>query len=659
MNQRYFYNILLTRPFTNLFTYSSDSKLDKGQVVKVPFNRGSCNGVICTEVSDLSIDINKVKDISEGLDYRIKSKYLDFMKFCAQYNMVHKGNILKMMISHIDALKKPSRYLKEVEGIENVDKKLVELNDEQTKVFEAIFANIYKFNVSVLQGVTGSGKTEVYLNLAAEIIKKGGQVLILLPEIALGSQLIQRYKERLGIEPLVWNSQEGQKSKKITWYNSVIKNYPLIVGARSALFLPYNNLKMIIVDEEHDQSFKQEEGAVYNARDMSVVLAKYLDIPLILSSATPSIETIYNVRKDKYSLYKISSRFGGSVLPEIEIIDTKKEKLEKGRFISDRALEAIREVIENGNQVLLYLNRRGYAPVSFCGSCGYKYECPKCSANLVKHKHNNFLQCHYCGHKTEPIKSCVNCGVEGEIFNYGPGVERIQDEISEVIPDAKTLLFSSDSLKANEVSNVVEDIRSGNYNIIIGTQMITKGFHFPKLKVVLILDFDWSIKGFDLRAHEKVYQSLYQVSGRAGREGDRGKVLVQTMEPDNYLLEILKECTHAEFVDEEISDREHAKMPPVSSIGLVNFEAFSEKTIIGYMRDLVNKVERLAINDIKVLGPSPTPIFKLRNKFRYRFVVISYKKGSDLQNFIAKWLNSTPKPKSLKIKIDIDPISFS
>lgn len=657
MNQLYYYNVLVEKPFSNYFTYSCKEMVEIGSIVSVPFNRSVVNGLVVSKVEKLSIDERKIKEIAEIYDFKITPQYLTFIKFCANYNMAPEGLFLKMMLSQISVLKKFSKYEMETPLLEDLDKKLATLSSKQQNVLESIKEQIDKFEVSVLQGVTGSGKTEVYLHLAAEIIQKGGQVLIMLPEIALGSQLVQRYEERLGIKPLIWNSQEGEKSKKITWYNGVIKKYPLIVGARSSLFIPYSNLKLIIIDEEHDSSFKQEEGVIYNARDMAVVLAKNLNIPLVLASATPSIETLYNAKHGKYKLYEITSRFGGVSLPEIEIVDTLQNKLEKGKFISKQAKEQIFSEIKKGKQVLIYLNRRGYAPVSFCSSCGHKYECPKCSANLVKHKFNDFLICHYCGYKSGDIKSCISCGVETDIFAYGPGVERIEEELKADFPDMNILVFSSDTLKPKEVESTVNKIKNGEFDIIVGTQMITKGFHFPKLSTVLILDFDWSIKGFDLRAHEKAYQALYQVSGRAGREKERGKVLIQTMEPENYLIDTLKNCTHKNFIEQELQERELAKMPPTSNIGLINFEATHENTIIKYTREL-SKI-RVESPDIKVLGPTPSPIFKLRGKFRYRFVVIAYSKGGKLQNFIASWLNSVPKPRSLKIKIDIDPINFS
>jgi len=657
MSSLHYYNILITKPFNRPFTYGSEHVLNIGDLVMVNFNHREIIGVVESRVEQVDIDKAKIKPILEVLEFKIPPHYMQFLKFCSQYNMVEMGSFLKMMLSHAEVLKKFEKYVLDDIVMDDIKKSLASLNDEQNTIYHSISEQINKFSVSVLQGVTGSGKTEVYLNLAAEIIKNGGQVLILLPEIALGSQLIERYEERLGIKPLIWNSKEGNKSKKITWYNSVIKNYPLIVGARSALFVPMKNLKMIIIDEEHDQSFKQEEGVHYNARDMAVLLAKLLEIPLLLASATPSIETIFNAKNGKYDLYEIKSRYGNATLPDIKIIDTSKEKLDSGVFISKTAIKTINEQLEQKQQILIYLNRRGYAPVSFCGGCGFKYECPSCTANLVKHKYNEVLICHYCGYKSCKIKECPNCKITDDIFAYGPGVERIEEEVKSTFPDARVLVFSSDTTKQASVKNLVKEIKDGEYDIIIGTQMITKGFHFPKLSTVLILDFDWSVKGFDLRAHEKAYQSLYQVSGRAGREEKKGQVLVQTIEPDSHLLEVLKNNSHREFVDTELSEREMANMPPYSSIGIVNFEANYENTILRYTRELDDNI--FDMEGVRILGPSQAPIFKLKNKFRYRYILVSNSKNNKLQSYIAKWLNMTPKPRQVKVKIDIDPMSFS
>lgn len=534
----------------------------------------------------------------------------------------------------------------------------IELSKGQKIIVERLKEKISadSFCASLLDGVTGSGKTEIYLSAIEEIFKDDtAQVLIMLPEIALTSQVTNRFERRFGFTPLTWHSGMTKSTKAKTWRKASQGGTRMIIGARSALFLPFKNLKMIIVDEEHDSSYKQEEGVIYNARDMAVLRAKIENIPIVLASATPSIETMENVKSGKYELLHIPVRHGGATMPGVSIIDMRAQKLDSKHFLSQPLLNAIRDNIAGGRQSLLFLNRRGYAPLVLCRTCGYRFKCDECSTWLVSHKNGGYLMCHHCGFRQPQPKACPECNNEDSLAACGPGVERIEDEVREFFPEARIALMASDSLSHSKMEEMLGDILSGNVDIIIGTQVIAKGHHFPNLTLVGVVDGDLGLEGGDLRASERTYQLLHQVAGRAGREGQEGAVILQSYMPDNNVMQALRGWDRDGFIDAEMLSRQQNSMPPFTRFAALIISGVEENAVSGIARQIV--VNAPMHNDIKVLGPVPAPIFMLRGKFRYR-ILIKASRNINIQNWLKQTLSCVKVPSSIKVKIDIDPYNF-
>jgi primosomal protein N' (replication factor Y) (superfamily II helicase) len=553
----------------------------------------------------------------------------------------------------IEEIKHPPLYHPEEVRLANIH-----LSDNQQNVVndlkDKITAN--KFSATLLDGVTGSGKTEVYLSAIEELFKdESAQILIMLPEIALTSQVVNRFERRFGFTPQTWHSGMTKSQKEKTWRKVNNGGTRLIIGARSALFLPYKNLKLIIVDEEHDNSYKQEEGVIYNARDMAVLRAKTEGFPIILASATPSIETMENVQSGKYELLHIPNRHGGAQMPDVDIIDMRTQKLDSKHFISRPLIEAIRKNIENGRQSLLFMNRRGYAPLVLCRTCGYRFKCEECSTWLVKHKYGAHFMCHHCGYRRPEPKTCPECESEDSLVSCGPGVERIEEEVREYFPDSNIALMASDSLTHKKMAELLDDILSNKIDIIIGTQVIAKGHHFPNLNLVGVIDGNLGLEGGDLRASERTYQLLHQVAGRAGREGRKGKVILQSYMPGNAVMQALKGWDRDGFVGAEMLSRNANSMPPFTRFAALIISGVEEAAVSALARNIVNAAPRS--NDVRVLGPVPAPIFMLRGKFRYR-ILIKTARNINLQNFIRQMLGGVKVSSSVKVKIDIDPYNF-
>ncbi len=535
----------------------------------------------------------------------------------------------------------------------------VEFSPEQVEAVKTLQQSARNncYSVNVLDGVTGSGKTEVYFSAIEEILKQDGtQVLIMLPEIALTTQITSRFKKRFGFNPVEWHSGMSPKQKEKSWSDLAIGNARLVIGARSALFLPYNNLKLIVVDEEHDQSYKQEEGVIYQARDMAVVRAKIENIPIILASATPSIETIENVRSGKYSHLAIPSRYAGAQMPHSEVVDMRQQKLLRGEWISLPLCKAIQENIERGKQSLLFLNRRGYAPLTLCGNCGYRFQCPSCTSWLVEHKSSGNLLCHHCGHSQKLSKQCPECDKEDSLVACGPGVERIAEEVGKKFPTARIGVMTSDSTTSlGTVKDLVEKIENNEIDIIVGTQMIAKGYHFPNLTLVGIIDADIGLAGGDLRASERTYQLLHQVSGRAGREKDKGKVIVQSYIPDNMVIKAILSGQRKNFLEFEAQSRSNSLMPPYSRFAGIIISGRDEQQTSMVARDIVKSAP--TNDNIRILGPVPAPMYLLRGRYRQR-ILIKAPLNINIQSFLRKIISIQKPYSDIKIKVDVDPYSF-
>jgi primosomal protein N' (replication factor Y) (superfamily II helicase) len=513
------------------------------------------------------------------------------------------------------------------------------------------------FHVALLDGVTGSGKTEVYFEAVAEIIRRGRQSLILMPEIALTGQFLDRFAARFGVRPLEWHSELTPRTRARNWAAISAGEAPVVVGARSALFLPYANLGLIVVDEEHDQAYKQDDGAHYHARDMAVVRAHIARIPVVLASATPSVETEVNARKGRYQRIVLPSRFGGAHMPQIEAIDLRREMPARGRFISPVLAERIGHAIERREQALLFLNRRGYAPLTLCRACGHRFACTICDAWLVDHRFRQRLVCHHCGFSMPRPHACPNCAAEESLVAVGPGVERLQEEAASLFPEARTMVLSSDLITSIEtMRSELNEIAEGRVDIIIGTQLVAKGHNFPRLNLVGVVDADLGLSNGDPRAAERTWQLLNQVIGRAGREQGHGIGYLQTHQPEHPVMKALVACDREAFYASEIAQRERTGYPPFGRLASLIISAGDRATAEGYARKLVG----LAPLDerVQLLGPAEAPLAVIKGRYRFRLLLKSAR-GFDLSDYLRHWLAASPKPKgNLKLEIDVDPQSF-
>ena len=519
------------------------------------------------------------------------------------------------------------------------------------------FASRDDFGVKLLDGVTGSGKTEIYFEAVAEAIRKGRQALILMPEIALTGQFLDRFAARFGVRPHELHSELTPRTRARNWAAIAGGEAHVVVGARSALMLPYADLGLIVVDEEHDQAYKQDEGAHYHARDMAVVRGSIAKIPVVLSSATPSVETEVNARKGRYGRIALPSRFGGQYLPQIEAIDLRREGPPRGRFISPPLAEAVRIAIERREQALLFLNRRGYAPLTLCRACGHRFACNICDAWLVDHRFRQRLVCHHCGFSIERPQVCPQCGAEESLAAVGPGVERLQEEAASLFPQARTMVLSSDLITSIDVMrSELNEISEGRVDIIIGTQLVAKGHHFPRLNLVGVVDADLGLGNGDPRAAERTFQLLNQVIGRAGREEGRGVGYLQTHQPQHPVMKALVACDREAFYASEIAVRERTQYPPFGRLASLIISAGDRPTAEGFARRLASVAP--LDNDVKVLGPAEAPLAVVRGRFRFRLLVKS-PRGYDLSGYLRDWRSRAPKAKgSLKLEVDVDPQSF-
>ena len=693
-----------------------------GQFVTVPLGKKERIGVIWSVGGEVGFATKKLKSIISILDVPpLAKEHRDFIDMVAKYTLSAPGSILKMSMSVPEALgpppvqtlyynsgTPPAKMTSEREALlerlidqtprsvrelallgqvgEGVVRGLIKsgillpistsrdkpyqmpkchgnaptlLPDQKKAATHMIDAkHSGKFSPILLDGVTGSGKTEVYFEAIIDILENSDeQVLVLLPEIALTSQWLERFEARFGCAPVLWHSDVGTSERRRAWRAVADGKARLVVGARSALFLPFKSLGLIIVDEEHDPSYKQEEGVIYNARDMAVLKAKGLDIPVLLASATPSFETLFNANEKKYSHIELRERHGIAGLPDIETVDLRENPPPSGRWISPPLEDAINEALEKKEQVMLFLNRRGYAPLTLCRHCGDRVNCPHCSAWLVEHKYRNSLECHHCGHSIAKPSLCPTCGAEDSLAACGPGVERIEEEVQALFPDARHLVMTSDTVSSPSVgAGFVRQIQSGEIDIVIGTQIITKGYHFPQLTVVGVVDADLGLKGADLRAAERTFGQLAQVAGRAGREEKQGRVLLQTYMPDHPVAIALKSGDVDGFRALEFKSRELAHMPPFGRMAALILSGPSQSEVLKVARELSKSAPRY--ENVTVLGPAPAPLARLRGQFRYRFLVLTPKELFP-QNMIRTWVSGLKKNNHVRVKVDIDPQSFN
>ncbi|QWE33644.1 MULTISPECIES: replication restart helicase PriA [unclassified Wolbachia] len=729
-------DVLLPLPIDQLFSYvvEEDTKVSIGDYVVVPFGRKRLIGIVWRKSSKSD---RELKYIEQKVNLSsIRPKLIEFAEWVAQYNVIPIGMLAKVIMGGVLKVNQIDKLVctKQKQEISEID---YQLNPEQQAARDKIISNLNEYSVTLLDGETGSGKTEVYLSVIAQLIKnipafntqldecynirviftkkdvipvprhwdpenlisnqytkhlydkdwipvsstgmtssttkttckcsntkrlhtgmttEGGnaQVLILLPEIVLTSQLVNRVRSQTSGNIAEWHSGLTPKARRNNWLSIANGSAQIIIGARSALFLPYKNLKLIIVDEEHDSSFKQEQGIIYNARDMAIILAKLENIPIILSSATPLLETIYHVKKGNYNHVKLTKRFGSAELPQIKVVNNK-------QWISNELFEGIKQTIEKKQQVMLFLNRRGYAQLAVCKKCGYKISCSNCTVWLTYHKKKNVLLCHHCSYQSKLPEKCSNCQSEQSLLLYGVGIERLVEEIVKLIPNAKTAIISSDQ---KSLGNVIDLVLKEEVNIIIGTQVIAKGHNFPKLTLVGVINADLGLENSDLRAAEKTYQLLHQVAGRSGRFNEKGTVIVQTNNPESLIIRALQQQKRDLFYEVELESRRKAKMPPFSRlIALIvcDKDQFATQKAASELTSFLHNqcsttFQHLTLKEFEIFGPSPAAINFLNNKYRYR-VLLKIHNNHSL--FIKKKLKHCCNLSSnIAITIDVDPVSF-
>ena len=671
---------------TFCYKIDAENKDIIGSIVKVDFSRRELFGVVLSikniDVIDGQImigndnfSVEKLKGIKNIVYKNIISKeFLEFLQKMSWYNIIHLERLFENVIPsfwlnkkrEIKQINEDDKY-KDKENIkknDNNDGKKIILTEEQQKIADEIYTTDFK--VSLLRGVMGSGKTYIFLENVKKILneKQTSQVLIMVPEIALTSNLIKVIYDFCGIKPIIWHSSISISKKKV-YFESIIKGISrIVISTRSGLLLPYKNLSLIVIDEEHDNSYKQDEIPCYNARDMAILRAKYENIPVILSSATPSIETLKNVMDKKYALYTINTQFFHSEFPKVELIENDYTKNSINRFnnIFSKSRESIIKTLQKGEQSMVFINRRGYSRTLKCDECGFEAKCENCDNFLSYHKNKNCLKCHYCGYTINNISICKNCGSKKLSPNKGVGVEQVEKEIKEfcqsIKSDLKTLLFSSDEItKEGDIEAISNEIKNGDIDIIIGTQIMTKGHHFPRLTNIVVLDIDGMSLDCDFRAYEKMFQMLFQLSGRAGREKSGATIYIQTSNKNNQVLQSIQKCDIRGFYKSEISQRKKFNLPPFSRYISIIISSTNQKNAYEVSLKIQGKLKELLPKNTELLGPSESNLYYLKKNYRYRFLIKSSKK-QDVLNALNNFYNNFLIPSGIQLKIDVDPYNF-
>ena len=554
--------ILLPNIFNHPFTYeSSNLDLKIGDYVIVPFGKSKITGVVWNEFEKDKKKKYLIKKVIQKLKIpSLKNNTIKFLNWFSEYNMVPKGMTLKLLLLSSNVVEKfPEKNYLIYKG--KLKDNNIKLSQKQKQSLKKMNISNDKFRVHVLQGTTGSGKTMVYFEALKQLIIKGFQGLIMLPEIGLTGQFEKKFVEYFGFNPAIWHSGVTKKNKEIIWSGVANGEIRVVIGARSSLFLPFKKLGLVIVDEEHDQSYKQDEGVRYNARDMAISRTSFENVPINLITAVPSIETYDNIKKGKYTISRLNERFKNASMPNYEIINLNQTKLESQSWLSKEIIEKVNLHLEKRNQILFFLNRRGFSPYVLCKKCLINYSCPNCSINLVFHKYKKNLLCHYCGYKTQLYRNCQKEGNCDFVFS-GPGVERIAEEVKNIFPSKKSVIFSSDTMNKKKSSIILEKIINNEIQILIGTQLISKGFHFPSLNCIVVVDIDLSSQGHDLRGAEKNLQLYHQLSGRAGRTGKPATVYFQTYNLNTKMISDITNKNPDIFLDKELELRKSNNLPP-------------------------------------------------------------------------------------------------
>lgn len=649
-------SVLLPLPFAAPFTYAATEVLAPGTLVRVPLGSRMIVGIVWNSPADSAVS---VKPVNEVLAFPpLPNVLMAFIEWVANYTLSKLGDVLALAIKE-NLLREPPKRGKAFAfgGADPAFTSPVFSPAQAIAVdalVEAVAAPV--FSVILLDGVTGSGKTDVYLEAVAQALRQGRQVLVLLPEIALSVQFLARFTQRFGLAPAIWHSELTPAVRRETYRAVAEGRADVVVGARSALFLPFVRLGAIIVDEEHESAFKQEDGVMYHARDMAVVRARLSGIACVLASATPSLESIENVASRRYAHVLLPARHGGGALPRAQAIDLRDDPPERGRFLSPRLTHAIQEVLARDEQAMLFLNRRGYAPLTLCRHCGYRMACPNCTAWLVEHRSAARLICHHCDYGVAVPMLCPACEAAQSFVPIGPGVERIAEEVAQLFPDIPALVMTSDVISGpKQAAAAAAAILAKDVRIIIGTQMVAKGWHFPDLTLVGVVDADLGLAGGDLRAGERTVQMLQQVSGRAGRGASPGRVMLQTYAPEHPVMAALLSGDLSRFMTQEAAQRRPGHWPPYGRLAAIIVSAAEERLVDQAARALAKSAPRQM--GIEVLGPAPAPFALLRGRFRRR-LLLKAAKGVSVQGVLREWLGRTNIAKTVRVDVDIDPVSF-
>ncbi len=647
--------ILLPKVFNHPFTYETSLKLKLGDYVEVPFGNSKTVGVVWDDFEKNQFKKFKTKKVIKKLNLpNLNKKMVKFINWFSEYNIIPKGMALKLSLSSNDILEKLPED--ELENFSNYyKKKEFELTKSQEESLKKLEKKNNEFRVHVVQGVTGSGKTIVYFHAIKKILEKSKQCLILLPEIGLISQFEKKFTEFFGFNPAVWHSGITPKKRKIIWSGVVNNKLKVVIGARSSLFLPFKDLGLIVVDEEHDQSFKQDEGVIYNARDMAISRAYFENFPINLVTSIPSLETFNNIKKGKFSVSKISERFRKASLPNYEIINLNKTKLEPNSWLSKEIIEKVKLHLSKNDQILFFVNRRGFSPNVFCKKCLKIFSCPNCSINMVYHKTKEILLCHYCGYKSKMNTECKD-NKSCDLVFYGPGVERIAEEVKKKFPTKNQLIFSSDTMNKKNSKDLLKQIVDNNIQILVGTQLISKGFHFPHLNCIVVVDIDLNSQGHDLRGTEKNLQLYHQLSGRAGRAGKPATVYFQTYNLNKNMITDITNDNPEIFLEKELELRKLNGLPPFQRFISLIITGLNEKKTEQEANRFKIYIEKIL--DGKVLGPVNSPIFRIRKKFRVRLLIRS-KKTLNIQKKLAFLISNFKFLNGIKLTVDVDPINFN
>ena len=649
--------VLLPLPLADAYDYlPGETATPGGTVVDVPFGRRTVTGVVWGAGRG-DAPPEKLKSVIGPADLPpLPETSRAFVDWVASYTLTPPGAVLKMVFGSMRVIQ-PKKKDVYAAPVFDPDFHQPNLTQEQKHAADILVKNTSgNFSVTLLDGVTGSGKTEVFCEAIAASLRQGKQALVLLPEIAMTAALIDRFAKRFGERPVEWHSELTERQRRLNWHAIARGQAKFILGARSALFLPYPHLGLIVVDEEHEAAYKQEEGVIYHGRDMAVARGHIGKIPVILSSATPSLETAFNVRQKKYRHVVLPRRFGKASMPRIETIDLRKQELGKQQFISQPLLKNLQETIASGKQAMLFLNRRGYAPLTLCRACGHRLQCPQCTSWLIEHKQSGRLHCHHCDYSMKLPDECPSCHAAGKFAACGPGVERVAEEIKARLPHARCAIMASDMLDDRKAAEeLVRKMNERELDLLIGTQIMAKGYHFPLLTLVGVVDADLGLGAGDPRAAERTFQLLQQVAGRSGRAEDPGAVFLQTTAPDHPVMQALIKGDRDAFMEAELAEREAYHLPPVWRLAAVTVSGEDTKEVIRFADMLAAAAPQN--EKIRILGPAPAPFAMLRGRYRHR-ILLQAERNVNVPETLRLWLGSVKMPRSLRLLIDVDPYSF-